>query len=236
MPPPVAIVTGAGSGIGRATARRLAEAGWSLVLAGRTRSKLQQALEGLASGCGEDGALVVACDLKQADACADLVAQGRDRFGGIDALVNVAGYAALASVAETTDELWRETIDTNLSAVVYLTRAVWPVFADGNGGVIVNVSSMAALDPLPGFAAYAAAKGGLNLFTEVTNREGEAIGVRAVAICPGAVETPMLRGLFDQATFPPDQTLDPDTVAELIVRCLDPAQPPRDQAVVRIER
>jgi NAD(P)-dependent dehydrogenase (short-subunit alcohol dehydrogenase family) len=82
------------------------------------------------------------------------------------------------------------------------------------------VSSMASIDPFPGFAAYAAAKAGLNMLTHVTAREGAAIGLKAVAIAPGAVETPMLRSAFDERAIPRHAALSPQAVASLIADCI----------------
>jgi len=116
-----------------------------------------------------------------------------------------------------------QVIDTNLTSVVHLTAAVWPHLRKSDehaGGVIVNVSSMASFDPFPGFALYAAAKIGVNMFTLCTGREGAEHGIRAVCIAPGAVETSMLRGLFDESVIPPDKALSPDAVAACIADCI----------------
>lgn len=229
----VAIVTGAGSGIGRAVAKQLLRAGWRVVGVGRTLDKLESTAE--QSGCADRFTTHV-CDLADTAACDALVDETADTLGSIDALVNIAGHAELATIAQTTPELFRKTIDANLTAVVQLTHACWPTFArqhtagggredsaDGSGGgaIVVNVSSMASIDPFPGFAAYAAAKAGVNLFTLVTAREGAAIGLRAVAVAPGAVETPLLRSMFDTQTIAPTDTLAPAEVAAVIVACID---------------
>ena len=211
-----ALVTGAGSGIGRAAAMRLAELGYCVSLVGRSEAKLRET----AAVCGSAATLVSPADLLDPQACAAAVGQAVDRFGRLDALCNIAGWAQLASIARTTDQQWRAMLDTNLSAVFYLTRAVWPTFASQRSGVVVNVSSMASMDPFPGFAAYATAKAGLNMLTRITASEGAAIGLRAVVVAPGAVETPMLRSAFDERAIPRSATLDPRAVADLICRCV----------------
>ena len=119
-----------------------------------------------------------------------------------------------------TVEQWRAVIDTNLSAAFYATRAAWPAFERQGGGVVVNISSAAARDPFPGFAAYGAAKAGLNLFGLSAAREGERIGVRVHTIAPGATETGMFRQLMTAEQYPPEKTLDPADVARVVLQCV----------------
>jgi NAD(P)-dependent dehydrogenase (short-subunit alcohol dehydrogenase family) len=220
---PVAMITGAGSGIGRATAMRLGHAGYRTVLVGRTLAKLAETQAMLDPGA--PGADLEALDLCDAQACVSLVARVVARHRRLDAIANVAGDAPLLPIEQVTAAIWRRCIDTNLSCVVHLTAAAWPTFRRQGAGAIVNVSSMASVDPFPGFAIYAAAKIGVNLFTRCTAREGASIGVRAVCIAPGAVETPMLRSVFDRTTIPPERTLDPAVVAAAIVDCITGQRP-----------
>ena len=217
---PVAIVTGAGSGIGRAVALRLAVAGWAVALAGRTGSKLNETARLISAEHGvEYPVLVQAGDLAEPRTAHDLVRAVGGRFGRVDGVVNAAGYAALASIESTTPELWRMVVDANLSAAVHVTRAAWAMLKV-RGGVVVNVSSQASLDPFEGLWAYGAAKAGLNLWTLATAREGAGHGIKAVAIAPGAVETPMLRGLFAEEQVPGEACLTAEEVADLIVACV----------------
>jgi 3-oxoacyl-[acyl-carrier protein] reductase len=211
----IAIITGAGSGIGRAAAVQLGDAGYCVVLVSRSRNKLEQTAE-LVQG----ETFVCPADLSDPRAITMLTEDVLASFGRVDALVNVAGCAQLLSIDQITPENWRQTIDVNLSAAVLLTAALWPTFKTQNSGVVVNVSSMASIDPFPGFSIYAAAKTGLNMFTQCTAQEGEPIGVRAVSIAPGAVETPLLRSMFDEQTIPTDKTLAPDAVAAVICGCV----------------
>lgn len=203
----VAIVTGAGSGIGRATSIDLASRGFHVVLVGRTESKLNE------TASLANGGTIEVVDICQSDQCHDLI----KRTSRIDAIANVAGAAPMLPIEKVNDATWRTVIDTNLSAVVNLTAAAWPKL---NSGTVVNVSSMASIDPFPGLAIYAAAKAGLNMFTRCTAQEGQAIGLKAVGVAPGAVETPMLRSLFDEQTIPRDKTLDPADVARVICDCI----------------
>jgi NAD(P)-dependent dehydrogenase (short-subunit alcohol dehydrogenase family) len=215
-PSQTAIVTGAGSGIGRALATQLSQLGYHVVLVGRTESTLDETSQQLESPFS-----IHATDIADAQACRDLVNQVASQLGRIDVLANIAGVAPSLTIDQITPELWQETIDTNLSSVVNLTAACWPIFEKQKSGFVGSISSMASIDPFPGFSIYAAAKAGVNLFTLVAGREGEKIGVRAMAVAPGAVETGMLRKLFDESVIPADATLSPEEVARVIVDCLE---------------
>lgn len=219
--PKTAIITGAGSGIGRDTAVLLAEAGYHVTLVARTESALHETAHMIHEEFdGRWDALVVPTDLTDPDAIRAMVDQTLERFGRIDALANVAGSAPLGPIHEIDHDAWRACVDTNLTSVVLTTAAVWPIFQQQKQGVIVNVSSMSSIDPFPGFAMYAAAKIGVNMFTLCTAREGKRYGVRAVAVAPGAVETAMLRQNFNEKVIPGDKTLDPAIVAGVIRDCI----------------
>jgi len=227
----VAVITGAGSGIGRAAALKLAEAGYALVLSGRTESTLDET----ATQLGDATYIVHPADVTVPRQCDGLIAAANDRFGRLDVLANIAGYVRMASLPDTDPDTWQTTLATNVSAVHYLTRAAWPIFAMHKTGLIVNISSMASIDPFPGLGAYAAAKAAVNMLTKVTADEGEAIGLRSVAIAPGAVETDMLRSLFSTSDLPADATLDPADVAELIRDCCTGRREFESGQVIRIE-
>jgi NAD(P)-dependent dehydrogenase (short-subunit alcohol dehydrogenase family) len=149
-----------------------------------------------------------------------VVAETLKRFGRIDAVVNSAGMAPVLAVKDMSIDRWRAVIDTNLSAAFYMARAVWPTFEMQKGGVIVHISSMAARDPFPGFAAYGAAKAGLNLFGLALAREGQPINVRVHTVAPGSVETAMFRGIMSAEQWPTDKTLDPAEVARVVAACI----------------
>jgi NAD(P)-dependent dehydrogenase (short-subunit alcohol dehydrogenase family) len=149
-----------------------------------------------------------------------LIDQALDRLGRIDAVSHCAGLAPVRSIGEMTPAEWRETIDTNLSAAFYLAKAAWPVFERQRGGAIVNVSSLASRDPFPGFAAYGAAKAGINLFGLSAAREGQPMGIRVYTVAPGAVETDMLRKIMSPEQFPREKTLEPADVARVIAGCV----------------
>jgi len=206
-------------------ALRLARAGYALALAGRTEHTLVETTDAIRelTGNGVD-TLIQPTDVADPSQCEALVAMTEARLGRIDAVINNAGYVSMASLAATDPSVWKRTVDVNLSAAMYLTHFAWRVFRKQRSGIVVNVSSMASLDPFPGLGAYAAAKAGMNMLTRVAASEGSEIGLRAVAIAPGAVETPMLRSLFDEDAIPPDQTLEPNEVAALICDCVTAAR------------
>jgi 3-oxoacyl-[acyl-carrier protein] reductase len=225
MSRPVAVITGAGRGIGRAAALELGRGGFGLVLVARNGEELAGTVrlvegEGGHSGAGNPGAVAVPADVTRSDEVDRVVLGAVERFGRMDAIVHCAGVAPVRSIGEMTAGEWREVIDTNLSAAFYLCRAAWPVFERQRSGVVVNISSLSARDPFPGFAAYGAAKAGLNLFGLSAAREGERIGVRVHTIAPGAVETAMFRRLATPEQWPAEKTLDPGEVAKVIAACV----------------
>ncbi len=221
MTQPVAIVTGAGSGIGRATAAALGAAGFALALVGRRPDALRAVLAELPPGSAVHP---VTADLTLADEPARVVREVMARFGRLDVLINNAGLGELIPLERTTpadvERAWR----VNTLAPASLILASWPHFTtrrgpDGVSGRIVNVSSMASFDPFPGFFAYASSKAALDSLTLSAANEGAAVGIKVFSVNPGAVETPMLRQSFTPEQLPPDQTLRPDAVAAVIVQC-----------------
>jgi 3-oxoacyl-[acyl-carrier protein] reductase len=171
-------------------------------------------------GGGDAAGVAVVTDVSRPDDVERLIAVAHDDFGRVDALVNNAGYAPVRSIREMTIAEWRAVIDTNLSAAFYAMRAAWPLFERQGGGVVVNISSAAARDPFPGFAAYGAAKAGLNLLGLSAAREGERIGVRVHTIAPAATETEMFRGIMSHDQYPAEKTMDPADVARVVLQCV----------------
>lgn len=211
----VVLITGAGSGIGRAASVMLAKSGYRLGINARSSDKLTETNR-LTGG----NALELCGDVSDSSFADHVVGRTFEHFGRLDAVVHCAGYAPARGVMETTDDLWRRVIDTNLSAAFYLARAAWKIFVQQQSGVIVNISSIAAVDPFPGFVAYGAAKAGVNTLGLSLAREGQSLGIRVHTIAPGAVETPMFRALMTSDQYASDLTLKPDEVAEIILACL----------------
>ena len=214
---PTAIVTGASSGIGRDTAVLLAEAGYRVAVIARRGEELARTASIIRDEVDADAeVLEIPADVTDPDAVASAVERVLAEWGTVDAVANVAGNAPLMPIDQVTPAAWRECVDTNLSSVVYMTAAVLPPMKQARRGAICNVSSMASIDPFPGFGIYAAAKVGVNMFTRCTAREMKRFGGTCSAVAPGAVETPMLRENFDTSKIPTASTLDPVLVAGVI--------------------
>jgi len=208
----VALVTGASSGIGAATARKLAAAGASVGLLARSAD----ALETLAGELG-DAAVAAPADVADSAELRRAVDAVEQRLGGIDLLVNAAGVAAPALLGDTDDDTWRTMIDVNLSGTFYACREVGLRMRERDGGAIVNLGSELSFFGMEMCAAYCAAKAGVIGLTKALAVE-LAPSVRVNAVCPGPVDTPMLAG--ELALFPdPDGAL-ASTIERLPLRRL----------------
>ena len=181
----VALVTGASSGIGAAVAIAFADAGWSVMAAGRNESRLQEVAdvsENISTWAGE---------LEESDDCDELIADTVDEFGGLDCLINAAGVLIRGEAEETSDDDWRDTLAINLDVPFFLSRAAIPHLKK-SAGSIINVSSVWGLEAGDRAVAYCASKGGLILLTRAMALDHAKDGVRINAVCPGGVDTPML--------------------------------------------
>lgn len=195
----VAIISGASRGIGRATARRLAEDGYSVALAGRSVAELESVATRIRVDGGE--ALVVPTEQADPEACADLVDVTVERFGRLDVLVNNAGILPTATRSERmTLEEWNRALAVNLTGPWWLAnRAFDAMAASGNGGTIVNVTSTASSYPSVGFSAYNASKAALTMLTKTLALEWARKQVRVVAIAPGKIDTTMVEPIVAYA-------------------------------------
>lgn len=212
----VAIVTGAGSGVGRCVARRLVERGYRVVLVGRTDSSLREtgALLGPEGMCWRAVRADVASDADRAR----VVEETKAAFGRIDAVVNNAGMAGLKKLKDCTVEDLRAQFEVN--AIGPIDLAARCLREMGEAGVVVFTSSMSTKDPFPGLGVYGCAKSALNAACRAIAKETGRGGTRAYAVAPGAIETGMLRSMWDERVLPKSKTLDPDFVAEKIVACV----------------
>ena len=185
----IALVTGAGSGIGRATCERIAAEGGSVActdLDGSAAEAVAQALR-----AGGSRALGVACDVSDADAVECAVARTREVLGGLDVLVHSAGILHFTHTHEETLDAWNRVLAVNLTGTFLTCRASLPHFVEQGRGVIVNMSSTAALKAHAWAAAYSASKGGVQALTFELAIEYGKQGVRANCVCAGGIQTPI---------------------------------------------
>jgi 2-hydroxycyclohexanecarboxyl-CoA dehydrogenase len=186
-----AFITGSASGIGAATARRLAAEGARVVV-------LDIDIVGARAVAGEIDGVPVEADVRDIGAIRDAVKAGEDALGPIDILVNNAGGDRMAFFVDTTEEMWAEGLDLNLRSALATTHAVLPGMIERRSGVIVNVASEAGRNGTVGGAIYSAAKAGLMGFTKAIALETVRFGVRCNAVAPGPIDTPMLSGLAEE--------------------------------------
>jgi NAD(P)-dependent dehydrogenase (short-subunit alcohol dehydrogenase family) len=195
----VALVTGASSGIGRATALHLAREQAAVALVALPGDELDQA----AAGCREAGteALTIAADVGSAEEVAKAFARAAD-LGTVDAVFNNAGISIVAAITETTDEQWERQLRTNLTGSFNVAREAARAMIPRRRGAIVNTASELALMGESGYAAYTATKGGILAMTRALAAELAPHGVRVNAICPGPIDTPLLRAEYETADDP----------------------------------
>ncbi|MEZ6131405.1 MAG: SDR family oxidoreductase [Planctomycetaceae bacterium] len=213
----VAIVTGAGTGIGRATAKMLAADGAKVVLVGRRPEPLNSVVEEIKAAGGE--ATAHPADLMQGDAVAAVAEFALQTYGQIDILVNNAGFSSkVRSIKYVQPDEWADVFKINVEAVYRLTQACLPHMLSRGQGTIITTSSMAALKPgILGGSPYSAAKAASLNFSHGLNSELRANGIRATAIIPAEVNTPILDG----RPAPPDDNaraimMQPEDVAACI--------------------
>jgi NAD(P)-dependent dehydrogenase (short-subunit alcohol dehydrogenase family) len=196
----VALITGASSGIGAATAIAFAEAGWDVMAAGRDEGRLEEVAdvsENISTWSGE---------LTESDDCDELVADTIDEFGQIDCLVNCAGVIVRATVADTSDADWRTTMAINLDAPFFLSRAALPHLLRSTGS-IVNIASDWGLKGGARAAAYCVSKGAIIQLTRAMAIDHASDGLRVNAVCPGDIDTPMLASEAEEHDIDLDEYL-----------------------------
>src|SRR3954447_21703861 len=226
----VAIVTGATSGIGEATALRLAQAGAPVALAGRREDRLEALAKRIEDGGGK--ALPVATDVGDEAQARALVERTVSELGGLSILVNNAGVMLLGPIQDADTDEWRTMIDVNLLGVLYCTHAALPVMREAGGGDVVNVASTAGRQANLGSGVYNMTKFGVVAFTESLRQEALHIGVRASVVEPGMVTTELLDhnknpAVLEAASKMREQIGDPlesDDIARAIVYIV--GQPP----------
>jgi NAD(P)-dependent dehydrogenase (short-subunit alcohol dehydrogenase family) len=241
---PGVLITGGGSGIGAATARRMARAGYSVCVSGRRQAPLE------AVAADTDGTFVVA-DTSDPDGAQHAVEAALEGLGRLDALVCSAGTGAPGAVGDQTPELWSRVLATNLTGAFLACRAALPHLVD-SGGAIVTVGSLAGLRAGPKSAAYGASKAGLIMLTQSIALDYGPLGVRANCVCPGWIRTELADGEMDElagrmntdregayalavAQVPARRAGTPDEVAEAIAWLATPAAKYVNGAVLPVD-
>jgi 3-oxoacyl-[acyl-carrier protein] reductase len=225
----VALVTGASQGIGAAIARRLHEAGASVVLnhpdvgsSGADAESLRAELERLRPG----SAVVQVADVRDAGAVRLMMEEIRYQFGGLDVLVNNAGILRDRTIAKLSLDDWRDVLDVNLTGVFHVCKFGLEILRDG--GAIVNMGSIAAMMGFPGQVNYAASKAGVLALTRVLARECARRQIRVNAVAPGVVETPMAGQIREDVRaamigqIPLGRFAQPDEVADAVLFLCSP--------------
>jgi len=187
------LITGGTSGMGEATARAFAEAGANVVISGRSQQKAAVIIDELSLAPGKVS--FIAADVSQREQCDNLVAEAVEILEGLDIVVNSAGVIYHATAEKTTDEQWHDTMNVNVSGTFYICRAAIP-HLKASRGTIINIASDAALTGSNHLVAYCASKGAVLQMTRAMALDYARDGIRIVPICPGDVDTPMLRGEF----------------------------------------
>lgn len=190
----VTIVTGAGSGIGRATALRFARAGARVGLFGRTRATLDETAAGIRAEGGE--ALTIQGDVARVEDVQTLFQRVLSAYGSVDILVNCAGVVVVEPFTEMDVETWDRVLDVNLRGTFLCCQQAFRVMARQGGGVILNISSLSGVkgvEKFPGLSAYNVSKAGVASLTEILAVEGKPQNIRVAVVSPGAVDTEMLR-------------------------------------------
>ena len=201
---PSGLVTGGSSGIGLAIARALREDGYDLTISSRRPEKVEAAAEEL-------GAHGIAADVSREEDCERVVGAHRERFGGLDVLVNSAGIGIGGRIEDLSTKHFDLQLAVNLRGLFLVTRLCLPLLKESRGW-IVNLASIAGTIPTPGLSAYGASKAAVISLTRTLNAELETEGVRAVALCPGFVDTPMA----EWSGIPADEMIQPEDCAELV--------------------
>jgi 3-oxoacyl-[acyl-carrier protein] reductase len=214
----VAIITGAGRGVGRATARLFARQGARVVLFSRTASHLQETRQAIRDQGGE--VLAMAGDVAREEDVEAVFQQAKTAYGSVDILVNCAGVVAARPFVEMDASTWDRIINVNLRGTFLCCREAFRIMTTQHQGVIVNLSSLSGVkgvEKFPGLSAYNVSKAGVAGLTEILAVEGKPYNIRVCAVSPGAIDTEMLR----QAAPHLKATMTPEDLAEILLFMVD---------------
>tara|TARA_R110002072_G_scaffold42064_21_gene118837 strand:+ start:95404 stop:96093 length:690 start_codon:yes stop_codon:yes gene_type:complete len=213
----VVIVTGGGSGIGRSAAITLGKQGFRVVIAGRKLEKLEETGE-LLDEHGVDW-VAISGDIAIAQDRQSLIAGTLDEYGQINAIVNNAGLGTCKVLGELGAQEVQDLFSVNTIGPIELVRIAIPELVRSSG-CVVNIASIAIVDPFVGLGVYGCAKAAIDGLTRALHNEYGHQGIRAYTIAPGAVETQMLRSIVSEDMLSADQAMTPDRIAELIAGCI----------------
>ncbi|VAX32447.1 3-oxoacyl-[acyl-carrier protein] reductase [hydrothermal vent metagenome] len=206
----VAVITGGSSGIGLAIAAVLLAEGMTVAITAREPKRLGKAAEALRAKGGR--VIAMPTDVSQASEVSAFVNHVKDEVGRIDLLVNNAGIFRLGKIADLSEADWDAVQDINLKGAFLCTKAVLPIMKKQHSGYVVNISSVAGKTGFGEASAYCASKFGLIGLTESLLEEGVKEGIRATAICPGYVATPMVAGV----DVPQSEMIPPEDIAKVV--------------------
>ena len=192
-----ALVTGSTRGIGKETTLLLLKKGLNVIISSRSQDSVDNVIEEILDKfpSKKENILGLKCDVSKHSEVKTLVDVSVKWFGKIDVLVNNAGIVYFKSIVDTTGEEWDKTIDTNLKGVFLFTKEVLPYMIENKSGVIINVSSGAGKSGFPNLSAYCASKFGVIGLTESVAKEVTDYNVKIMAICPGGVDTKMIKDI-----------------------------------------
>ncbi|MFL2648450.1 MAG: SDR family oxidoreductase [Dehalococcoidia bacterium] len=215
------ILTGAGSGIGRVTAKMLGELGANVFVVGRRENLLKESVKEIEDAGGKGAYL--SADLEDGDSAANVAKEAINAFGNIQYLVNNAGHSSkVRSMRYVEKDDWQSVFNVNVEGVYRLTQAILPNMIENGGGTVVTISSMAAINPgLMGGVPYSSAKAAVAAMMTAMRQELREHGIRSCTIYPAEVDTPIL----DNRPLPPDEQarstmMQPEDIAETILLCM----------------
>ncbi|WP_339885904.1 SDR family oxidoreductase [Polaribacter vadi] len=193
----VVIITGASSGIGEATALKMAKEGAKVVLTARSKTKLKELAKKIKANNGI--ALVVTADVTKSKDFKKVVEKAKKEFGSVHILVNNAGLMPLSYIEKLKTDEWNTMVDVNIKGVLNGVEAVLPTLIENKGGHIINISSTAAYNYFPGGAVYCATKAAVQMFSEGLRKEiSKKYGINVTSIEPGAVDTSLFETITDE--------------------------------------
>jgi NAD(P)-dependent dehydrogenase (short-subunit alcohol dehydrogenase family) len=200
------VITGGTGGIGQAVINLFASQGARVLFSDHSEEDCAELRESLRENRLET--LYLAGDLRHKHYCEALIDEAVTQLGGVDILINNAGIIPRGNVLETTDDMWFNALDVNLTAVFFLCRAAIPHMQQAGGGAIVNTSSTWGIYPGPDHVAYCTSKAAVAALSKNLGRDHAADGIRVNAVCPNEVNTPMLRTGFQRRGIDPDSAIE----------------------------